>query len=110
MHQTRIQTPIALKNGYTEKGLEFICPVCGGKLSTMNLPDAENVLEKLNCSVIRIFGSTFRVKYEFYHYYTESGYEFMDEFHPVVGVLELVFNSIGECIVFDILDVILCDT
>jgi hypothetical protein len=90
------------------EGFHCICPVCGKLLGDQNLPDIEAVikdeifhLDENN----RIVNSRVTIEHEFEHFYDEEEDKEMNEPHSLISVIEAEFDSKGDCIRFDIVEV-----
>jgi hypothetical protein len=90
------------------EGFHCTCPVCGKLLGDQNLPDIEAVikdeifhLDENN----RIVNSRVTIEHEFDHFYDEEEDKEMNEPHSLVSVIEAEFDSKGNCIRFDIVEV-----
>lgn len=85
---------------------EVICPVCGKRLHKNNLVDRKSIVDDNLYYVggVRIVNSRVQLQCDFEHQFDIQGLR-MDESHPLVAVVEAVFNE-KECIELKIVEIL----
>ena len=87
---------------------EFICPVCGKLLGKNNLPTMNAVIEEgifYQNETDRIINSHVTIEHEFAHFYDEEKGLTMNPTHKLLSVIKTEFDSAGNCIIFEILEI-----
>jgi len=83
----------------------FTCPVCGRLISAINVPMKESIIEeKLREEGMTFPNCTMTMHYESYHV-LDGDEMVLDDFHPVTFVIDIVYDTAGKCIVFDVVGV-----
>lgn len=84
----------------------FVCPVCKTPLNTINLVDAKSIVHDNLYYVggILIADSHMCLYCDFEHRYDENG-NTLENPHPLIAKVRAVFDTSGECVHFDILEV-----
>jgi len=84
----------------------FICPVCGKSLHEVNLPDQESIIEDSLYYVdgFRIVNSQIQLHCDFEHRF-EKEEQTLDEPHGLTGLVNVVFDGLGNCIQFNLVEV-----
>lgn len=109
MCRSYTQSHSTYKNVYTDKRLDqFVCPVCKKVLGSINLPDKETIVddELYDWFKGRFFQCSTQMRYPLVHGFNEETGSPLADPHTVMMVIEMVFNSVGECIVFGIVDIV----
>jgi len=85
---------------------DFICPVCGKPLHEVNLPDQESIIEDSLYYVegVRIVNSQVQVLCDFVHRFEKEEVT-MDQPHDLTGLVNVVFDELGTCIQFNLVEV-----
>jgi len=84
----------------------FICPVCGKLLHEVNLPDQESIIEDSLYHVggFRIVNSQIQLHCDFVHRFEKEEVT-MDQPHDLTGLVTAVFDGLGNCIQFNLVEV-----
>jgi len=90
-----------------DRGPKITCPVCGNPLGALNLPCKESVVEESLYSDgnILIVNSDIVIKCEFDHCRNEEDGTSLDDPHLLVSVIDMTFDSQGECTHFAIKEI-----
>ncbi len=84
----------------------FVCPVCGKLLHEVNLPDQESIIEDSLYYVdgVRIVNSQVQLLCDFVHRFEKEEVT-LDEPHDLTGLVIAVFDGVGNCIQFNLVEV-----
>ena len=96
-----------MSNGSGKTEYRFLCPVCGKPLGDYNLPTIEGVFtdDFFYHRKDRIINSTITIEHYFDHYRDEETGTSLGECHPLLSVIEAEFDSAGNIIHFNILEI-----
>ena len=94
------------QDGNLREKKSFVCPVCGKPLHEVNLPDQESIIEDslYYVSGVRIVNSQVQLYCDFVHRFEKEEVT-LDEPHDLVGLVIAVFDELGTCIQFNLVEV-----
>ena len=94
------------QDGNIREKKSFVCPVCGKLLHEVNLPDQESIIEDSLYYVdgFRIVNSQIQLHCDFEHRF-EKEEQTLDEPHGLTGLVNVVFDGLGNCIQFNLVEV-----
>ncbi|MBU7017998.1 MAG: hypothetical protein HXS44_10845 [Theionarchaea archaeon] len=84
-----------------------VCPVCGKQISSKFLPDmqgfiTENLYHNGN---VRLVSKT-TLECDFFHFFFEEEDITLEDPHPLTAVVVADFDFFGECVSFEIVDIV----
>jgi hypothetical protein len=90
---------------------QIVCPVCKKVVHECDLPDRDSVITDnvYFGSGILIVDSDVTIHCEFEHSHDEQK-NVLDEYHGLIAVIRAQFNVTGECILFEIVEILNQDT
>lgn len=87
---------------------QFTCPVCGKLIGDMNLPTQENIIEeKLREEGITFPNFALTMAFESCHIF-DGNEKVLDDVHPISFAIDIVYDSAGKCITFEVVGVNPC--
>jgi len=95
-----------LPSACKEELKRFVCPVCGKPLDEVNLPDMRSIIEDSLYYVdgVRIVNSQVQLLCDFVHRFEKEEVT-LDEPHGLIGLVNVVFDGLGTCIQFNLVEV-----
>ncbi|MGD2248924.1 MAG: hypothetical protein PVF58_11010 [Candidatus Methanofastidiosia archaeon] len=86
---------------------QIVCPVCKRVLHPDDVPDMARVIEEnlYYTGGVLIVDSEVRIQCEFMHRLDEEG-NFLDDPHGLIAIIVTLFDGIGKCTSFEIVEVI----
>jgi len=95
-----------LPSACKEEPKRLVCPVCGKSLHEVNLPDQESIIEDSLYYVdgVRIVNSQVQLLCDFVHRF-EKEEQTLDEPHDLTGLVNAVFDGLGNCTQFNLVKV-----
>ena len=94
------------QDGNLSEKKSFVCPVCGKLLHEVNLPDKESIIEDSLYHVdgVRIVNSQVQLLCDFVHRFEKEEVT-LDKPHDLTGLVIAVFDGLGNCIQFNLVEV-----
>ena len=86
---------------------KMVCPVCGTQIGSEFLPDAQGfIIENLYHIGNTRLVSKVTMECDFFHFYNEEEDITLEDPHPLTAIVVADFDCFGECVSFEIIDIV----